>query len=337
MSFLALDIGGANLKIASSEGFARSQSFCLWQRHTELATTLSDMLAHAPAADRLALTMTGELADCFATKAEGVDVLVAAVEQAAGPREVGVYATDGRLVSTAEARAKPLLVAASNWHALAGFAARYCQARAGLLVDLGSTTCDIIPIENGVAAARGRTDPERLAGSELVYTGVTRSPVCAVVGHLPWRGKPCRVAQEMFATTADAYLVLGDIAESIQNGETADGRPRTKAFSHARLARSICADTTMFSWADAEMAAQAVCDAQLQLLHSAIQKVTKRMESAPQTIVISGQGEFVLRRLLALEGFSGRRVWLSDELGLEISQAACAYALAVLAEEGAIL
>src|SRR5256885_9284124 len=51
-----------------------------------------------------------------------------------------------------------------------------------LLLDTGSTTTDIIPMINGVPVPVGRTDPHRLGTGELVYTGVRRTPVCAVLG-----------------------------------------------------------------------------------------------------------------------------------------------------------
>ena len=44
-----------------------------------------------------------------------------------------------------------------------------------LFVDMGSTTTDIIPIEDGAVANEGYTDAERLLTGELVYTGFTRT------------------------------------------------------------------------------------------------------------------------------------------------------------------
>ena len=46
-----------------------------------------------------AVTMTGELADCFATKAEGVARILAAVQAAAETRRVSVWSTAGRFVT----------------------------------------------------------------------------------------------------------------------------------------------------------------------------------------------------------------------------------------------
>ncbi len=324
-SLVALDISGANLKIADGRGYAASEAFALWREPQRLAEALRRLLAVAPPTEHLVATMTGELADCFRSKSEGVAAIVKAIVDAADGRTVGIYLTDGSLAPPAEANRRPLEAAASNWHVLARFAARYLPGGCGLLIDIGSTTCDIIPIRDGQPVAVGKTDPERLAAGELVYTGVVRSPVCAVVTELPWRGAMCPVAQELFATTLDAYLVLGDLPEEPDNLQTADGRPATREFARERLARMICADRDMFDECDALAAARAVREAQ-------VQRIARGLHS-PTAAVISGQGEFLARRVLEQVGFGGQVVSLGEQLGPRVSQAAPAHALAVLGRE----
>lgn len=330
---LALDIGGANLKAADGLGFAAWQSFPLWQRPDELAEALTALLADAPPATSLAVTMTGELADCFETKAEGVNRILAAVEQIAAGRSLLVYLTDGSFVSPAEARRRPLEAAASNWHALARFAGRHAPTGSALLVDVGSTTCDFIPLVDGLPSATGKTDPERLASGELVYTGVVRSPVCAVVAALPWRRMQVPVAQELFATTYDAYLMLGDLPEAPNDRQTTDGRPATRGAARDRLARTICADRETFSDDDAQAAAAAIARTQLSKLAIAVQGVLRRLPQPPTTIVTAGQGEFVARRLIEKLGLNVAIVSLAETLGADLSRVAPAHALAVLARE----
>ena len=57
--------------------------FALWRDPQGLAAALAALIDSAPAADRLAVTMTGELCDCFRTKAEGVRHILAAVRSVA--------------------------------------------------------------------------------------------------------------------------------------------------------------------------------------------------------------------------------------------------------------
>lgn len=333
MSLLALDIGGANLKVADGCGFARSVAFPLWKQPQQLGAALTSMIAEAPASETIVATMTGELADCFATKAEGVRFIVDALLTAARNRPTSIYQTDGRLVPPAVAMEQPMLAAAANWHVLARFAARLLSAEAGLLIDIGSTTTDMIPIAHGFPASMGQTDTSRLLSGELVYTGVERSPLCAVAASIPYRGQSCPLAQEMFATMLDAYLVLGDLPEEPTSTTTANGRSATVPMAIDRLARSICADREEFDRSDAVTAADALARAQQNLIVTALKRVLDRMTTSPEAVVISGQGEFLAKRVVDQLMPGVPTVSLSAILGPELSRCATAHALAVVARE----
>lgn len=334
MSWLGLDVGGANLKAADGVGWARSVPFPLSYDPDGLAGALAELIAAAPPAESLAVTMTGELCDCFRTKAEGVRHILAAVAQVAAGRDVGVYLVDGRLATIDEARECPQLAAAGNWHALARFACRLAEGRAGVLIDVGSTTTDIVPLVEGRPRPTGLADTERLVAGELVYTGVGHTPVCAITPTLPWRGGECPTAAEVFATSADAYVVLGDMAEEPAATWTADGRPLTVDMARARLARMICADAGQFCAEDALRAAICVRDAQLARLRAALGSVLSDRRGAVDCFVISGVGEFLARRLVAAAASSAEVISLAERAGPAVSACAPAHALAVLAGEG---
>ncbi len=330
---LGLDIGGANLKAAPSSGTARLQPFELWKNPAGLADALRELLRTTPPFDRLAVTMTGELCDCFPTRREGVLAILDAVDAVAEGRAVGVWRTDGRLVVPKEARAKPLLAASANWLALATFAGRFAPKGPALLIDIGSTTTDVVPLRDGRPVPRGRTDSERLRSGELLYTGVRRTPLCAILGS--------EVAAELFATTLDVYLLLGRIAEDPNDRHTADGRPATCANAHARLARMLCVDAETCPRDEARKLAERVLLKQVYQITSAINQVAKTLPGPPQTIIASGSGEFLMPVVLSaqnpfpLDMPVGRAISLAGQLGPEISQAACAYAVAILASEQA--
>src|SRR5687768_6837950 len=124
-NYLALDIGGANIKAADGRGYAESNPFPLWKEPHSLSQQIRSMISEAPACDHLVVTMTGELADCFATKADGVKFILKAVASGSDNRHTRVYRVDGKLVTPVVAANAPMLVAAANWHALASFAARF--------------------------------------------------------------------------------------------------------------------------------------------------------------------------------------------------------------------
>ncbi len=335
MKWLALDIGGANLKAADGEGFAVSQPFPLWENPRQLADALRALVALVPRVDHIAATMTGELADCFSTKVEGVNFILRALSVAADGRHTRVYFTNGKLVSLQTATKQPLLAAASNWHALASFAGRYVPDGSGLLIDIGTTTCDLIPLVDGAPVTIGKTDPNRMVNGELIYTGVERSPVCAIAAMMPWRGRKCPLALEVFATMLDVYLTLGDLPDDPKNMRTADRRAATKAAARDRLARSICADREMFSETDARLAAEALAQSQVSKIASIAVQLIARLQQPPHTVVVSGKGEFLARRVLDKLKLKSAVISLSKELGPELSLCAPAHALAVLAREGA--
>jgi probable H4MPT-linked C1 transfer pathway protein len=333
MSLLAIDVGGAGLKASDGAGFAVATPFPLWKDPQGLAAALGVIVEAAPACDQVFATMTGELADCFATKAEGVAHICAALGVAAGTRNLRIYLTDGTCVGAEEACERPLAAAASNWHVLARFAGRFAPTGAGLLIDIGSTTTDLIPLNDGAVHAEGRTDPERLMRGELVYTGIERSPVCAVAAALPYRGGQCPQAQELFATAGDAYRWLSDLPEDPENRATADGRPATRSFSRDRLARSICADRTVFDEDDATAAARAIAVSQQSKIGVAINGLLRRVGTPLSTIVISGQGEFLARAVVQKLRTTAPVISLAEQLGPMASRVAPAHALATLARE----
>ncbi|HEX6259400.1 MAG TPA: hydantoinase/oxoprolinase family protein, partial [Woeseiaceae bacterium] len=143
----------------------------------------------------------------------------------------------------------------------------------------------------------------------------------------------CPVAQELFATTADAYVILGDLPEDSGTDYTADGRPATKPYARARLARMICADSEHFNHRDAVAIAQAVSQTQTDLLTSAMERVLQRVNETPRSMVISGHGEFLAQRAISQFGLDASVISLRHQLGSLVSRCATAHALAVIAEE----
>jgi (4-(4-[2-(gamma-L-glutamylamino)ethyl]phenoxymethyl)furan-2-yl)methanamine synthase len=333
MNWIGLDIGGANLKAANGRGWACVQPFELWRNPAGLAAALHEMLQSRPRTRGLVVSMTGELCDAFRTKRDGVRQILSAVEQVADGQDVLVYLVDGRFVSIGQAQELPHLAAASNWHALAQFVCRFVSGRAGVAVDVGSTTTDIIPLYEGRPSPSGFNDTDRLVAGELVYSGIGRTPVCAITSWLPWRNGRCPVAAEFFATAADAYVILGYLPERHDFTGTADGRPLTKQLSRERLARMICADSTTFSFSDAECAALNIREAQFAQLACALEKVIGNMDCQPELCVVSGSGEFLAKACAEKVLPTTAVISLSEFLGPAESVAAPAHALAVIAGE----
>ena len=329
MSWLALDIGGANIKAAHQSEGARSRSFALWRDPSGLPRELAALGSEFPPFDRIALTMTAELCDCYATKSEGV---LDAVLEAFPDQDLAIWGVDGRFHDVEAIGASPLLAAASNWLALATACARLLPDERGLLIDIGSTTSDMISFAQGEAVVHGRTDTERLRSGALVYLGVRRTPVCAIAAALPFHGVSIGLAAELFATTLDVFLTLGDIPEDPTDTDTADHRPATRSAARDRLARMICADRDSFSDHDAHVFAHATRSAILGRLGEAAWRVLRSIPP-PGLIVVSGAGEFLARALAKRVAGEARVASVSDLWGRAESDAACARALLELVRD----
>ena len=332
---LGLDIGGANLKAATATKQAASAGFALWKNPDGLADALRQLLAKFPEADEFAVTMTGELCDCFETKRQGVAHILKHVRAVSRSHPVRVWSTAGHFLDSERAAADPMAVASANWHALATLAGQWCPRGVGLLIDIGSTTTDLIPLLDGRPHARGKTDPTRMREGELLYTGVRRTPIMAV---LP----PGSVAAEHFATMHDAYLLTGDLAEDAADCDTADGRPATKAFAHARLSRMLCGDPEVTTVEETLRLAGTARERQSGLISHAVALQVGQMRSlriqsldpAREVVVTCGSGEFqAVNALRALHQFPAEHVSVTRQFGPELAACAPAYAVAVLATE----
>jgi probable H4MPT-linked C1 transfer pathway protein len=324
---LGLDIGGANLKAAHTGGFTRHVGFALWKNPAGLVDALRAIVEAAPPHGVLAVTMTGELCDCFESKREGVGAILSAVA-AVTRTPVRVWTTDGTFIDMEAARSQPLKAASANWLALATFAGRFAPSGPALLIDIGTTTTDIIPLVDGRPVPRGRTDKERLASSELLYRGWRRTPVCVHMGD---------GAAELFATYLDVYLVLKMVPEDPADRDTADGKPATRAAAHRRLARMMCADLETSTHSECEKLASILNLRLVTAIAMTIGSVIKRLPGPPCAVISSGSGEFLLPMVngcpVGMNLSNAPVVSLAQRLGPAISAAACAHAVAVLCAE----
>lgn len=248
-----------------------------------------------------AVTMTGELSDVFRNRNEGVGYLVGLMERTFAGRPVLIYGGRAGFLSPEQALEQPGDVASANWHATGALAA--ASITEGLLVDIGTTTSDIIPLRDGHPAALGYSDGERLTEGELVYTGVVRTPVMALAHRAPWQGRIQGVAAERFATMADVYRLLGILPEDADPYPTADTRGKSPSESAGRLARMLGRDADEAPLDDWVALADWFAGRQLDQLLEAATGLIMRDSIADETPVLgAGAGRFVAETLAARLG-----------------------------------
>jgi (4-(4-[2-(gamma-L-glutamylamino)ethyl]phenoxymethyl)furan-2-yl)methanamine synthase len=298
MTVIGWDIGGVNIKAARVRGdaslAARNEPFEIQRAPAMLAARLESIAKDLDAenSDAHAITMTAELSQFFRTKRDGVKYVLDAAERAFPEARTFAFSVEGRFLDLGAARDLPLLVAASNWAATASLVATLVSD--AILVDVGTTTTDVIPISGGRVVAIGRTDPERLISGELVYLGAVRTPVEAIVHRVPLHDGLAGVSAESFALAGDIHLWRGDLTSQGYTAPTPDKRPPTREFAGERIARIVCADRELLDESDIDRIAAYVGDTMVARIAASIECVRER-HSHIETAVIAGHGAFLAR------------------------------------------
>jgi probable H4MPT-linked C1 transfer pathway protein len=334
MAVIGWDIGGVNTKVAAlmPDGTLTAQThpFELQRAPERLAPLLARAareLGTLPA-EAHAVTMTAELSQMFRVKRDGVAFILDAIEAALPSADIRVFSVNGRFLAPREARVRPLAVAAANWAATARVVAR--RHPDCVLVDIGTTTTDIIPIVSGAVAAIGFTDPERLASGELVYTGAVRTPAEAIANEVPFGGAMAGVSAEGFALAGDVHVWRGDLDPIAYTALTPDGRPPTREFAGERLARVVCADREVADAAAVSAIAEALAAAQTVRIAGAIRRVLARHRTL-HVAVVAGLGAFLAEGAARAVGL--RVVRLETEIGNAAARCAPAASVALLLEQ----
>lgn len=323
---LCFDIGGANLKAFHTHQGAKCVRFPLWLRPHLLNLEIASLASSLPACRTWGVTMTGEMADVFLDRADGVRAIIEQVMMAAATLavdDVRFYATSGRFLSASQAMEASELVASANWHALACWVSTWIQ-RPSLLVDIGTTTVDLIPLSPGRVDTPSRSDHDRLRQGELVYLGIRRTPVCSLVDALPFAGNLVPVMRERFANSDDCALLLGWVPEDADDFDTCDSRPRTMEASLNRIARMIGLGAGQVSINQAREMAAHVMDSATTLISLA---AVRHERHANSQWILSGHA----RRLIQTTP-SAHVIDLASEFGDTVSRVGPAYALGKLIE-----
>ena len=306
--YLGWDIGGANIKATlvsspyqASQVKHANKYYEMWNDYNNLVATLQQItsqLTNDLNVEMMTVTITAELADSFRTKREGIHFIINSLKEALPVVPLKVLTTEGTFVCPEKAINNPLSVAAANWAATAYLLAPIIPNC--YLMDMGSTTVDIIPIKAGQVVSLGKTDPERLESGELVYTGLLRTSVATLVDQVPVLGKWIPVSREFFVNTGDIYLLLEYIQPEQYTVNTPDGRPPQPEYAKERLARLICADREMLTEQTLITMAQYISEKQIQLISTSLWQVASRFPQGAQwPVILTGLGAFLCKKCAA--------------------------------------
>ena len=322
MKVAGFDIGGANTDLAVID-FEEDEiknievDFAylpMWSNNDDLSKVLVELIENiCPVGeiDAVGISMTAELVDAYDTKKDGVLDVVAKCEQTFDC-PIAYVGIDG-MMSKEEIEKTPLKAAAANWIATAQIATLISDNC--IFIDTGSTTTDIIPIKDGMECAIGKSDFDRSATGELVYTGTLRTNLASFLDNVELNGKKYRVASELFAQTADVYTVLDLIGEDDYICDTFDGESKSKIDCAKRIARVVCADLEMLSMGEIVEMCKFIHQKQIEQIADGLKQVHETQNL--DLIVTTGLGKDILDKkaaeLLGLEVKSMGDILSDDE------------------------
>jgi len=296
------DIGGAHLKVARCDRQGNIinvvQVACpLWHGIEQLELAITKVFKQLDNQhDITAITMTGELVDIFPDRQAGVAGILHCLVNAIDVDKLQVYAGDLGWLKPEQAITQWQSIASRNWQASADIAAHYCSE--GLFVDIGSTTCDIIPLFNSQAQPQAFDDLARQTKRELLYTGAIRTPLIALSQTAPFNGELVSLAAEVFATTGDVWCLLDQLdADSIQDN-SADNQAWQDTDCARRLARLLGTDSVHSDLAQWRQLAQWFAEQQVHLICNALLQVNSAHQTISDNtpIIAAGVGRFIAKQ-----------------------------------------
>lgn len=307
MKILAYDIGGVYIKSALIEYIDGNVKILSVKRNAfnfrihaqNLKQALSVELASHISEnefDGIAITITAETVGIFKTIREGVIRISEICENLFQQYDVGYVSTDGKLHPFCDVKVEPYNFASANWVATSELATEYIYN--GFIIDMGSTTTDIIPIKNGRIVPNGKTDFTRLISGELIYNGLLRTYIQCVVDKLPYKDKWINLASEIRCFTAHIYVYLGLIEEhKMLHPFSGKEMSVTKNNSKDAIARSVCADSELLTDEDIKIMAQYVLDTQIKCIGQSIKNIWEKKWNQDEDIkfIIVGSGECIVR------------------------------------------
>ncbi|MDR2854896.1 MAG: H4MPT-linked C1 transfer pathway protein [Methanomicrobiales archaeon] len=305
---LGIDIGGANLKVFT--GDVVDLHYCpLWRE-----SPIQEILRPYIPAQKVAVVMSGELADSFSSKMEGISFIVSEVLSVFPHAQF--YGIDGAF------HKKPCIeLAAANWLAACD---AFCEEfPSAVLVDFGSTTTDIIPLKNAHELT-GYTDLKRLQDGYLLYLGLLRTPIATLISEVILDGVSTAISTEFFSNAADAHLIMDTITPDLYTCERADGGDTSYESCVRRMSRVVCADPDEIGENGARQIAKTFIERQKEIIVSGVERICAQTQASE--VICAGIGAKMLSLWLTERGFVCHIPEYADALP--------AYGVSLLAKHG---
>ncbi len=308
---LGLDIGGANTKAALIkfqnkqilESFSYKEYFPFWEKTLNdiprmlkriVEKIIKENSYNLNQIDNISITITAELSDAFQTKREGILTILDALSEVFIVNKLYFINNVGEFIDYAAAKRFPNSIAAANWASTSLFLGGFVSQC--ILIDAGSTTIDIIPIQFSIPVPIGKDDITRLINHELIYTGGLRATIPSITHFVPYKEQMIRISFEKFALVSDVHRILKNISQDDYITETADNRSTSLEDCYSRLAKIMCMDKESISKKELDDIAKYIYDKQIEIISKEIQDFIEKL--------IKRLPEFKINPLFVITGLS---------------------------------
>ena len=150
MQIIGWDIGGAHIKVSKinfgKQKTTTMQLYCpIWMNINNLNNSILKIKKKLGSCDYHAITMTAELSDIFENRNKGTKKVINTLCKILPEKKTFFYSNKKHFFKKKEAMEKTNNINSMNWHATANFISNFYPNC--ILVDVGSSTTDIIPIK----------------------------------------------------------------------------------------------------------------------------------------------------------------------------------------------
>lgn len=237
--YIGWDIGGAHTKytILKENSLVLSSkilSLRLWESLSPLKTVIDDIYNTYSQKYIInnAVSMSGEMCDIFIDRKNGVEKILSLFDRK--KMNNFIYSSKDNVVPISQYKSYKN-IASMNWHIIAKYLSPI--KKYAIAIDLGSTTTDFILLKDHRCINKRVDDYTGLLSSELLYTGVLRTPIFSVTKRIRLNTRTYPLIPEYYATMGDVYRVLGIISPKDDYSDTADGRSKSEINSLKRISR----------------------------------------------------------------------------------------------------
>jgi len=298
VKYLGIDIGGAHLKYIGVNKKKEIKlvnyiPYKIWSSSNQLEKCLQNLSNNIRSKETICgITMSAELCDVFPNRENGVKELIRLCKILKSNK---LYYTFKKSVFSEEPKASEIM--SMNWHSIG----RLCEKRIKdcIIIDFGSTTTDFICIKNFKFINKNFTDFSRLNNHELLYTGISRTPIFSLLKNIIINKKNYNLIPEYFSDMSDVYRIIKMLNRNIDLDDTRDGRGKSQIASKVRVSRNLGFDYDKSKSNIIEKFCNKLSDYQLMEIKNNISALKFKHKLANNTkIVLSGIGQDILYRFL---------------------------------------